>query len=80
MARGHKCVTVRDFAQFSLEEMNKIIFSFLRFWIEVKCAVEIRNSTRNASRIRREPSVLTLDSLCLSCVKLKEIILKYPGI
>ena len=51
--------------------LSKFIFSFLRSGVEAKRGIEFRHSKRNASFVRIPQkvgnSVVTLDSLCLTC-------------
>ena len=58
MAQGHKGVTVtrRLWVRSPIEEMKylfKFIFPLLRSDVEAKSGVELRHSTRNAFKIRR---------------------------
>ena len=49
---GAQSVTLN--AKCPLEEMEYLIFVFLRSCVEAKCGVKFRHSTRNASRIRQK--------------------------
>ena len=49
---GAQSVTVN--AKCPVEEMEYLIFVFLRSCVEAKCGVKFRHSTCNASRIKRK--------------------------
>ena len=53
--RAQSCVCKRDrlWVRIPLEEIQYLIFSFLRYKVEAKRGVKFRPSTRNASKIRR---------------------------
>ena len=51
------CKGDRLWVRFPFEEMKYFIFSFTRSAEEVKRGVELRHSTRNASRIQRKMGI-----------------------